>query len=559
MRKKLSFCVVFSLFTIWNTSLFANQPANTTSDENRYSEIAKNLEIFTSLFRELNTYYVDDIDPNTAITDAIDGMLENLDPYTNYISSSDIDEYQFQTTGKYGGIGATISEIKGKVFIREPYEGSPAQKAGLQAGDEILEIDGKSADKKGSEDIRLLLRGQPNTPVQIKVKRAVSGKILTFNFKREEINVGSVPYFGMLKGGVGYIKLDQFTDGCSKDVANALKTLKSKNDLKGIVLDLRGNPGGLLNEAINICNLFIDKGLEVVQTKGKIESTNKKYETQNKPMDTSTPLAILTDGGSASASEIVTGVMQDYDRAVVVGQRTFGKGLVQITRPLPYKSSLKVTTYKYYIPSGRCIQAIDYSHRDEDGEAVTIPDSLRKVFYTKDGRPVKDGAGIEPDVKMEAEKIPMIAVALFSKNLFFDYANIYKDAHPQIDTEQTFSLSEKDYQGFLDFIKDKDYDYTTKTEKMLNDLIKTAKKESYYDGIADALDTLEKNMKHDKNKDLIKYKEDIKSLLEGEIATRYQYQKGRILVNLKYDDEVDKAISILDNPAEYHKLLTVSK
>lgn len=560
MNNKFISSIVLVFILIFQLDVVANTNINPTkSNEDRYAELAKNIEIFTSLYRELNSYYVDDLDPNIVMKSAIDGMLETLDPYTNYIPASDIDEYEFQTTGKYGGIGATIGEKNGNVFIRQPYENAPAQKAGLMSGDTIIEVDGKSAIGKKSEDIRQFLLGQPNTPVTIKIKRAISNDILTFKFNREEVNIGNVPYYGMLKDNVGYIRLDQFTEDATKNVANALKDLKANNTLKGIVLDLRNNPGGLLQEAIGICNIFIDKGMEVVETRGKVQDVNKKYLTMSKAIDTETPLVVLINEGSASASEIVSGVIQDYDRGLVIGQRTFGKGLVQIPRPLPYKARLKVTAYKYYIPSGRCIQAIDYSHRDEEGVAPIIPDSLRKVFYTKIGRPVKDGAGIEPDMKLEEEAYAPISISLFTKDLFFKYANIYKNKHPTLDSNKVFSLSEEEFNQFVQFLSDKEYDYTTKTESILNNLIETAKDESYYAGISEALDGLKTNIKHDKNQDVIKHKTQIKALLESEIASRYQYQKGKIKVDLKYDNEISKAVEILNNNTEYLKLLTVAK
>ncbi|HUH74294.1 MAG TPA: S41 family peptidase [Chitinophagales bacterium] len=560
MNNKFIASIVLVFIILFQVEVSANSNINLAkTKEDRYAELAKNIEIFTSLYRELNSYYVDDLDPNIVMKSAIDGMLEELDPYTNYIPSSDIDDYEFQTTGKYGGIGAIIGEKDGNVFVRQPYEGSPAQKAGLLSGDIILEIDGKSANNKKSEDIRQLLLGQPNTPVTLKINRAITSDTLTFTFNREQINIGNVPYYGILKDDIGYIRLDQFTEDASLNVANALKDLKSKNTLKGIVLDLRNNPGGLLQEAVGICNIFIDKGMEVVETRGKVQDVNKKYMTNSKAIDTETPLIVLINEGSASASEIVSGVIQDYDRGLVIGQRTFGKGLVQIPRPLPYKARLKVTAYKYYIPSGRCIQAIDYSNRDNEGKAPIIADSLRKVFYTKSGRPVKDGAGIEPDLKLEEEVFAPISISLYTKDLYFKYANIYRNAHPKLDSNKIFSLSDDEFNQFIEFIADKEYDYTTKTEDMLSSLIETAKDESYYSGISDALDVLKSNMKHDKNQDVVKHKTQIKALLESEIASRYQYQKGKIKVELKYDNEVSKAMEILKDQSEYNKMLTVTQ
>ncbi len=558
--QRIVLLAIIYILTSFHSSVFAQNTDRVLNQSERFAEIAKNLEIFTSVYRELNSFYVDELDPNTVMLAAIDGMLESLDPFTEYISSADIDEYQFQTTGRYGGIGAIIREEKdGKVIIRQPYEGSPSQKAGIIAGDEILEVDGLTADNKGSEDIRQLLRGQPGTSVTIKVKRAVSNEVLDFTFNREEINVSNIPYYGILKDNVGYIKLDQFTEGAAANVAKAFKTLKAeKEELSGLVLDLRGNPGGLLNEAIDLCNLFIDKGLTVVETKGKIEEANKEYKTRSKPLDTKIPIVVLVNRGSASASEIVSGVIQDYDRGIVIGQTTYGKGLVQITRSLPYQAKLKVTTYKYYIPSGRCIQAIDYSSRDNDGEAVTIPDSLRQVFYTKQNRKVKDGTGIEPDIFMEVEKYAPITLSLYSKDMFFNYATVYRNKYPQMDTNQVFSISQEDYDLFIEFLQDKSYDYTTKTEKMLDDLIKVAKTESYYEGISEALNVLDKNIRHDKEQDLIKHEEEIRALLEKEIAGRYKFIRGETEVNLKYDTEVARAIDIISSE-EYRKMLTASK
>jgi carboxyl-terminal processing protease len=537
------------------------QPSSKISSKEaeRYFEIAKNIEIFTTLFRELNSTYVDEIDPNELMLVGIEEMLATLDPYTNYISGADIDEYQMQTTGKYGGVGARIVQLEGKVIITEPYEGSPSQKAGLKAGDQIIEVDGFEATGKNSEEISALLRGQPGTTVNVKVIRPISEETLTVTITRAEINLKNVPYYGMIGEGIGYIKLDQFTEEAGKNVAAALKSLRDANELRGLVLDLRGNPGGLLNEAIEVSNIFVDKGIEIVSTKGKVSEVNRTYSTTSKAIDTNIPLVVLTNGGSASASEIVSGSIQDLDRGIVVGQKTFGKGLVQMTRPLAYKARLKVTTSKYYIPSGRCIQAIDYSTRNGNGESSVIPDSLRQVFYTKAGRPVKDGAGIEPDVDVETEDFAPITISLMNKYHVFNYATLYSAKRESIGDAKSFSLTEAEFNEFMSWLEDKEYDYTTRTEKMLDELIATAKNEEYYEAISAALKTLEAKMKHDKNQDLIKHQAEIKQLLEMEIAARYGYEKARIEVGLKYDREVEKAMEVLNDMTLYKKILTASK
>lgn len=531
-----------------------------TSSADRYFEISKNLEIFTSLFRELNTYYVDDVDPGKLMETGINSMLSTLDPFTNYITGADLDDYQLQTTGKYGGIGARIARIGDYVVITEPYENSPAHKAGLEAGDAILEIDGRSVKGLNADEVTQFLRGQPGTTVRVKVRKDVSNEQKMITITRGDIQLESVPFFGMLPDDMGYIKLVTFSENAGKEVADALKKLKDANPgMKGVVLDLRGNGGGLLHEAINVSNVFVDKGTHVVSTKGKIKEANKNYVTLNRASDTQIPLVVLTDGGSASASEIVSGSLQDLDRAVVVGQRTYGKGLVQITRPVAYKAKLKVTTSKYYIPSGRCIQAIDYSNRDLDGTAHEIPDSLRKAFKTKGGRTVLDGAGIDPDIKLDPEKMHNITMALYQHNLVFLFANIYKSNNPELRDGNRFRLTDKEYQDFLTYLKDKEYDYITTSEEVLRELKETAKEEQYYDAIKLALAELEKNMMHDKDNDLIKHKDQVSRALEMEIVSRYGFQKGRIENSLLDDPEVLKAVDILRNPANYKGILTAGK
>ena len=544
------------LFTILCLFLMLNANA---VDKDRYFEIAKNMELFTQLYKELNTYYVDDVDPNKLMTDGINKMLDGLDPFTNYITGADLDEYQLQTTGKYGGIGSRIAKIGDNVVITDPYEGYPAQKAGLQAGDAILEIDGKVATKYNSDEVSQLLKGEPNTKITVKVRKAVSNEEKIITFTREEIKIENVPYFGMVNDKIGYIKLTMFTDNASGEVQDALKALKKNPNLKGVILDLRGNGGGLLNEAISICNTFVEKGTNIVNTKGKIQEANMQYSTTGKAVDTEIPLAVLTDGGSASASEIVSGSMQDLDRGIVIGQNTYGKGLVQITKPIAYKSKLKVTISKYYIPSGRCIQRIDYSHRSSDGIANALPDSLRKEFKTKDGRIVKDGAGVEPDVKTEEERIAPISIALYGNNHIFNFSNQYKYNHAQLRDGNNFILADDEYTTFIDFLKGKDYDYKTASEYKLAELKKSITDDNFSPEIQKVIGDLETQIKHDKSKDLMKYKPEIKKLLEQEIVSRYTFEKGRIANSLKDDTEVKKAIEILSDSVVYKSMLSAKK
>lgn len=531
----------------------------TAADQNRYFEIAKNMELFTQLYKELNTYYVDDVDPNKLMTDGINKMLDGLDPFTNYITGADLDEYQFQTTGKYGGIGARISKIGDGVIITDPYEGFPAQKAGLQAGDLIVEIDGKVATKYNSDEVSQLLKGEPGTKIVVKVKKAISNEEKTYTFNRQEIKIENVPYYGMVNDKIGYIKLISFTDNAAQEVQDALRSLKKNPNIKGVILDVRGNGGGLLNEAINICNTFVERGVNIVNTKGKIQEANFQYSTTGKPVDIDIPLAVLTDAGSASASEIVSGSIQDLDRGLIIGQNTYGKGLVQVTKPVAYKAKLKVTISKYYIPSGRCIQRIDYSHRSADGIASALPDSLRKIYKTKSGRIVKDGAGIEPDIKTEEEKVAPVTIALFTNNHFFQFANQYKYDHQTLRDGNNFSLSDEEYKQFTDYLKGKDYEYTTPSEVKLNDLKKTIKDDSYSETVQQVITDLESKIKHDKSKDLIKYKDEIKHLLEQEIVSRYTYEKGRIANSLKDDAEIKKAVEVLSDVAKYKSMLSAQK
>lgn len=521
-----------------------------------YFEISKHLDIFATVFKEVNTYYVDETEPGVLMDKAIDSMLESLDPYTVYITESEIEDYRFQTTGQYGGIGAGIRKMKDMVVITNPYEGFAADKAGLKAGDVIIEIDGKSTEGKTSDDISKALKGAAGSEVILKVKRD-GDEVLEKTIVREDIQVKSVPYYGMIDEHIGYIVLTSFTDKASRDIKEAFKILKDENDLKGLVFDLRGNPGGLLREAVNVCNIFVDKGQEVVSTKGKVKEWDKLYKTLNNPIDTDIPLAVLINGGSASASEIVAGTFQDLDRAVIVGDKSFGKGLVQQTRDLTYGAKLKVTIAKYYTPSGRCIQALDYSHRNTDGSVAKIPDSLKTEFKTENGRSVFDGAGVDPDVKLEADEYSDILVTLVTRSLIFDFATQYQRENPQLASAKDFRVTDKLYNDFVKFLADKEYSYDTETEKILASLEETAKQEKYYEDMKEELLKLSKNFSANKKEDLLKHKEEIKIFLREEIVSRYYYDKGRIQSSLVDDPVVLKAIELLKDKEGYNNILAV--
>ncbi len=545
-RVKIKLLVAFSIVLLSFTAF--------TSADDKYFQIAKNLDIFATLFKEINTYYVDEIDAKTLLRSGIDAMLVSLDPYTDFIDEEDLANYRFVTTGQYGGIGALVGKRNGKNTILMPYEGFPAFEAGLQIGDVVTKIDGQAIEGLNSTETSELLKGKAETSVVLTVERYGQEAPFDVTLTRKQITIDNVPYYGMLNDEVGYIKLADFTTEAALEVKNALTELKSSN-ATSVVLDLRGNPGGLLDEAINVSNLFIDKGSEVVSTKGKADNWNQSYRALNFPVDTEIPLVVLTGRGSASASEIVAGVMQDYDRAVLVGRRTFGKGLVQSTRPLAYNSQLKITTAKYYIPSGRCIQAIDYSSRNEDGSVGHIPDSLRVAFETKNGRTVYDGGGVNPDIEVESKQYSSVAIALVNHNLLFDYATEFKFDNPDIGSARDFSLSEQDYQAFITWLDDKEFNYTTAVERQLNQLVLSAKSEQYYDKIEDQITELESQIKSNKESDLIKFKDEITLLLEQEIVSRYYFQKGIIESTFNKDRDLQAAIEVLQDQARYGQLL----
>ena len=436
-----------------------------------YFEVTKNLDVFTTLYKELNTYYVDTLNPEKLMHAGINQMLDGLDPYTDFIPEAEMEDYQTQISGQYGGIGAVIGTRGDYVIVSEPYEGFPADKAGLRSGDQILSINGKDAKNYKTDQVSAMLKGKPGTEVDVKIKRRLKGgkeDEFTVKMMREEIKIKNVPYFGMLNDHIGYIRLGGFTDRAGAEVKSALENLENTHHLTGLVFDLRGNPGGLLNEAINVANVFVDKNIQIVSTKGKIEEWNKSFTSLNEPVDLKIPMVVLADGGSASAAEIVSGSLQDLDRAVIIGQRTFGKGLVQSTRSLPYNGKLKITTAKYYIPSGRCIQALNYAERNADGSAVRTPDSLKVAFKTKNGRKVFDGGGIDPDIAVEPEKYARITISLITKNLISDYANEYRIDHDKIADAATFTLTDAEYNDFVSWVSKKDYDYTTRSERLLD-------------------------------------------------------------------------------------------
>lgn len=520
-----------------------------------YFEISKNLEIFTSTYKELNSNYVDDVDAAKLMRTGIEAMVESLDPYTNYISESEIEDYRFMTTGQYGGVGASIFQRDKNIYIRETYEGFAAQKAGLLPGDMLMEIDGKPLYGKNNNEVSKFLKGQAGTELSILIKREGIEKPFKVLLKREDIQINNVPYYGMINDEIGIIQLKGFTQNAGREVKQALTELKKNPNLKGVILDVRGNPGGLLHEAVDISNIFVNKGELAVDTRGKNKDANKKYFTINEPLDANIPLAVLTNSSSASASEIVSGVVQDLDRGVVVGQRTFGKGLVQVTRPLSYNAQLKITTAKYYIPSGRCIQALDYSNRNDDGSVGKVADSLIKEFKTKAGRKVYDGGGVAPDIAVDVQSYSIVTQTLLSKNIIFDYVNAYVAKHPVAPSIQTFSLTKADYEDFINYVKSKEFDYKTKSEKMLDDYKEAAISEKYYDAIKVDFESLKAKLLHDKNADLLKFEPEIKEILEEEIASRYYYQKGRIQQSLKNDLEVKKAIEVLSNKTMYSNIL----
>ena len=525
-----------------------------TAQEDKGFEISKNLEIFANVYKNLHTNYVDDVDPGKTMKVAIDAMLASMDPYTNYFAESDMEDVKMQVLGQYGGIGSLIHQEGKNIYIAEPYEGLPADKAGVRIGDRILAVNGESTEGRSNADVSSAMRGQAGTDVTLRLER--DGKAFDVTITRAEIRLPNVSYSGMVYGNIGYIRLDEFTQDAAKNVRDAFHQLKQAHpDMKGVILDLRGNGGGLMGEAVDIVNIWVKSNELVVETKGKIASKNMKSRTRMAPEDLDIPLAVLINGNSASASEIVSGSLQDLDRAVIIGERSYGKGLVQNILPMPYNSQMKVTVSKYFIPSGRCIQAIDYKHRDENGRAIKVPDSLKTAFKTRNGRTVYDGFGIEPDVEVEHEASSLLAVALYNRFHFFNYAVKFAHEHQSIPPAGEFTITDEIYQDFVNYLSDKSYEYTTYTENIISDLRKVAEEENYMDNLKQQIDQLEKTYKEAKKEDLMRNRTEICELLKDAILLHYYYRKGAIEGALAADPDVKKAVEVLTNKEEYNRIL----
>ncbi|MBN2661202.1 MAG: S41 family peptidase [Tannerellaceae bacterium] len=530
---------------------------DSTKTDNRF-ELSKNLDVFNALVKEVEMFYVDTVDVEKTVRRGIDAMLSGLDPYTEYIPEQEMGDLKYITTGEYGGIGSFIREREGGgVYIIEPFEGMPAALAGLKAGDKLLEIDGIDVSKMTSDKVSELLKGKPNTKMTLKIQRPNEKKPRALELIRKQVLVDQVTYYGVRNESIGYIYLKGFTDKSAQEVKAAFEDLKKNHKIKSLVLDLRNNGGGLLDNAVQIVGMFVPKGEVVLSTKGKIKQWDRTYRTAIEPIDTVMPIAVLINGGSASAAEIVSGALQDLDRAILVGQRSFGKGLVQSTRELPYNGNLKVTMSKYYIPSGRCIQAIDYTHKNADGSAARIPDSLTTVFNTSKGRLVRDGGGVRPDFEVEDTKVPTIMFYLVSDMIAFDFATEWAQRHPSIGPIESFELSDADYEEFKKFAKEKNFTYDRQSEKVLKNLKEVAGFEGYMDESSEEFKALEAKLTPNLDRDLDRFKGQISELLASEIVKRYYYQKGELIQSLKKDKVLDKALEVLGNTSLYQSTLSV--
>ncbi len=534
-------------------------PAAAQTD-NRF-EVSKNLEIFNALVKEVEMFYVDTIDINQMMRRGIDSMLSGLDPYTEYIPEQEMETLQLMTTGEYGGIGSYIRQREGDggVIVAEPFEGMPAELAGLKAGDRILKVDTIDVSRSTNDEVSNLLKGVPNTKLKLTILRPGEKKPREYNLVRKQILVNAVTWYGVKQDSIGYIYLRTFTDKSGQEVKAAFEDLKKNKHIKSLVLDLRGNGGGVLESAVQIVGFFVPKGQEVLSTKGKIAQWDRVYRTPVEPLDTVMPIAVLVNGGTASASEIVSGALQDLDRGVLVGQRTFGKGLVQAPRDLPFDGKLKVTMSKYYIPSGRCIQQIDYSHRNADGSVAAIPDSLTSVFHTAKGRPVRDGGGVRPEFEVEEPKMPTMMYYLVNDIILFDFVTDWVQRHKTIPPVDEFAVSDADFEALKAYAKEKNFTYDRQSVKVLNSLREIADFEGYLDGDTTVFTALEKQFTPDIERDFDRFKDEIKQVLATEIVKRYYYQKGELQENLKDDKVLDKAIEVLSNRPVYEKALSVPK
>lgn len=533
-------------------------PVSAQKDSNHNFEISKNLEIFNDIYKQLDMFYVDSLSADTVIEWGIDAMLRQVDPFTVYYPEEGMDELKEMTTGKYAGIGAVIRFYKkeDRVMVIEPQEDSPAIEAGVKGGDLILSIDGKDMKGKSTQEVSENLRGDAGTTFELTVKRAGVEHPLSFKITRRNIAMPPVPYYGMVSDGIGYIYFERFVDGCSRDVRRAVVDLKEQG-AKALVIDMRGNPGGPLSEAVEVTNLFVPRGQKVVYTKGKLASVNSEHYTKKEPLDVDIPVAVLVDGSTASSAEIVSGAWQDWDRAVIVGERTYGKGLVQMIREVPYHGSLKVTTSRYYIPSGRCIQAYDYRHLNPDGSAKTLPDSLTKAFKTAGGREVRDGGGIKPDVVITPDSLPSIVYDIVTSDVLLDYVNHYVQTHATIAPAGDFSLTDADYADFVKMVEESDFTYKRRTEEMMKLLERTARFEGCYEGAKPEFEALAAKMKGGVAADLElpKNKEEIKSVLESDIVARYYFRRGVVQQQLKTDKDLKTALEILTDTERYESLL----
>ena len=518
-------------------------------------QIAKNLDVFASVYKEVNINYVDDINSSKMIKTGVDAMLDGLDPYTEFVPESEIEDYKLHyVSTQYGGIGASIFVRNGKIYFSDVFEGFPAQKADIRPGDQLLKINNTDLQGKNNDQVGQLLKGSKGASITLLVKRENSGQPVAKVLVRDEIRQPNVSYYGMVQGNMGYIKLDKFLENSSEEVTNALISIQ-KNNPSGVILDLRSNGGGILQEAVKIVNLFVPKDVEVVSQKGKIKEKNFTYSTMSAPLAPNLPLVVLVNSHSASASEIVAGSLQDLDRAIIIGQRSYGKGLVQQTFNLPYNSLVKITIAKYYVPSGRCIQALDYTHRKDDGSVVKVADSLIHEFKTRDGRSVYDGSGIYPDVYVKQEHFADITQALVGKLLIFDYATIYRSTHPTLNNVRGFSLSDADYADFVKYLSDKNYNYSSASEKLLANLKTEASKEKQFAEIENEYSALKSKMAASKKNDLQLHKDEIKQVLENEIASRYYYEKGRFEANFKYDKELAEAVKVMQEKEQMASIL----